>query len=257
MSKSDKDYRELLNFCWSTSKADTAAQCMYKFRRVYGDKVKEASHALSLGSDFHDIIANEIVTRNTCPSVLQQRLDERGGTDPEIYQWAPDIIDFSTKWQALVADNNLEPTIEQKYAMTRDFKKTGFLDKDAYVRGVFDLWALDEANRKLIVVDHKSSKKCISANAVKTHQQLNLYVFMLTKIFSLDWDRAHIALHFIRHNKLVWAGLNRKETEEFGKRYLHFLSVLEDTIVKAYETSNWEKRPGVPCRWCSFRGECE
>lgn len=252
----NKDYSELLDFCWSTSKADCAAQCLHKFKRVYGDKVKESSHALSLGSEFHDVIADQIVARNTDTEKLLAKLDAKGGHDPELYQWVPNIIDFNKKWQQLVIDRGLEPTIEQKYAMTRDFKKTEFLGDDAYIRGVFDLWALDEADKKLIVLDHKSSKKASSSKEVKEHAQLNLYVFMLTKMFSLDWEYAHICLHFIRHNKLVWAKLTRKETEQFGKRYLHFLSILEDRIVKAYETNNWERCPGVYCRWCSFKDEC-
>jgi ATP-dependent exoDNAse (exonuclease V) beta subunit len=223
---------------------------------VYGDNVKEASHALSLGSEFHDVMADEIVSRNTDVDKLIARLDDEGGHDPELYSWVPNIVDFNKRWSSLCAKGSLEATIEQKYAMTRDCKKTGFMSKDAYIRGVFDLWALDEANKKLIVIDHKSSKSAISANAVKEHTQLNLYVYMLTRMFNLDWERAHIALHFVRHNKIVWAGVNQKEMEAFGKRYLHLLSILEDRTVKAYETGNWERTKGVHCRWCSFKGEC-
>lgn len=251
------DYSKLLDFVWSTSKADTATQCLYKFMRVYGDGVKEASHALTLGTDTHDVVAKEILCRNTSEDELLRKLDDKGGVDPELYVMVPNIVAFNTKWQALVDDKGLEPTIEQKYAMTRDFKKTGFFSKDAYIRGVFDLWAMDEADKKLIVIDHKTSKNASSANAVKAHTQLNLYVFMLTKLFNLKWERAHIALHFLRHGKLVWAGLTPKEVEQFGKRYTHYLSALEGTIVKAYETNNWQKCPGVYCRWCSFKDECK
>lgn len=251
------DYSKLLHFCWSTSKADTASQCMYKFMRVYGDGVKESSHALTLGSDFHEIMANELLTRNKDINTLVKRLDEKPGCDPEIYSWSDGIVDFTTKWTDFMETNGFEATIEQKYAMTRDFKKADFFGDDAYIRGVFDLWGLDEKNNRLVVIDHKSSKSASSPAVVKTHNQLNLYVVMLTRLFNLKWDYAHIALHYIRHNKIVWAKLSHKEVDNFEARYLHFLSILEDRVVKAYETSNWERTPGFHCGWCSFKNECQ
>lgn len=241
---------------WSTSKADTAAQCLYKYKRVYIDKVKEESHALTLGSVTHDVIANELLSMNTDENVLIEKLDDMGGVDPELYAMVPNINKFCVYWCNYVKEHDLEPTIEQKYAMTRDCKRTGFLDSDAYIRGVFDLWAFDERRRKLIVIDHKTSKALSSADAVKAHSQLNLYVYMLTKMNNLEWDTADIALHFVRHGKNVWAYITRKDMEEFGARYMHFLAILEERITKAYETNNWERCPGFHCKWCSFKGEC-
>lgn len=241
---------------WSTSKVDTAVSCLYKYNKVYNEKIKEASHALSLGSTFHEVMANEIISKNEDPKLLLATLDSQGEDDPELYSWVPSISSFVKKWNKLLAENNLESTVEKKYAVDRDFKSVDFFSKDAYIRGVFDLWTYDEKNKRLIIVDHKSSKKASSPAQVREHNQLLLYVVMLSNMFNLEWKQAYVALHFVRHAKLVHAWLTHREVDTFLKRYTKLLNVLEERIIECYETGVWERTQGFHCRWCSFKGEC-
>lgn len=242
---------------WSTSKADTANECLYKYKRVYMDKISATGRALWLGSAIHDIQAEELTSRNTDLKVLVSKLDKKGHIDPEIYSMTEAMCNFTKKWLDYVDKNNVEYTVEKKYAITRDLKATSFMAKDVYIRGVIDLWAYDESNKRLIIVDHKTSKAALGVQGVKEHKQLNLYAWMLTKLHNLDWDRANIALNFTRHDKLVWSGLSREEVEDFGIAYCKFLSDLEDRVNECLETSLWPREPGFYCNWCSFKPECK
>lgn len=242
---------------WSTSKADTANECMYKYKRVYVDKVPATGRALWLGSTIHDIQADELISRNTDLKTLVKRLDAKGHVDPEIYAMTEAMCNFTKKWVSYVEEHKLEYSVEKKYAITREFKATEFLAKDVFIRGVIDLWAYDEKAKRLIVVDHKTSKSALNVEGVKNHKQLNLYVWMLTKLYGLEWDRAQFALNFTRHDKLVWSGVSREEMEDFGVAYCKFLNDLEDRVNECLDTGVWPREPGFYCNWCSFKGECK
>ena len=241
---------------WSTSRADCAMQCLYKYNKVYNEKIKESTHALEMGSSIHEIIADEICSRNADPLILQDRLDSIGVEDPEIYAMVPNISGFVGWWNEKAAEEGLEPTIEKQYAVDKDFNRVDFFDKNAYIRGVFDMYAYDEAKKRLIVIDHKSSKSCLSKAKVKAHTQLNLYVAMLTKMFNLDWEIAEICLHYVRFGKQVWADVDKREMEIFAKKYVNLLHVLDDRLFVADATGSWPPSPGFYCGWCSFKNEC-
>ena len=247
---------------WSVSKADTAAQCLYKYKRVYVDKKQLVGHALTLGTKAHSIQADELVAGRADVVALQKSLDNTSISvdpecGPEIYQMLPNISNFVSKWKEIESKYAVKPTIEQQYAITRDGKQTKFLAKDAYFRGVIDLWGFSESQKKLIVIDHKTNKNLSSENAVKGSSQLKMYVWMLTKIHGFEWERAHIALHFLRHGKMVWAGLTNEEANESAEQYLGFLSVLEDRVHEAEENNDWTKQPCFFCKWCQFQRECD
>lgn len=241
---------------WSTSKVDAASACLYKYNKVYNEKIRQVTPALTLGTNVHEIMADELISKNEDENILLDRLDSQGDLDPEVYSMVPNISSFVKKWNALMAKDNLEPTIEKQYAVDRNFKEVGFFDKDAYIRGVFDLWAYDERNKRLLIVDHKTNKACLGKKAVWEYPQLNLYIVMLTKMFNLDWDSAYIALHFLRHGKVVSAWVTREEMDVFFKKYTHLLTVLEERIVSCYERNDWPTCPGFYCNWCGFKGEC-
>lgn len=241
---------------WSTSRADCMMQCLHKYDQVYNHKIKEESHALTLGTSIHEIIADELCSHNDNPEILQDRLDSLGIEDPDIYAMVPNISKFVKDWNERSKRDGLEATIEKQYAVDKNFNMTDFMGSDAYIRGVFDMYAYDEANKRLIVIDHKSSKSCLSKAKVKAHPQLNLYVVMLTRMFNLDWEIAEIALHYVKFGKVVWADLDRNEMEVFEKKYKHLLSILDKRIYDAYENDVWPATPGFYCSWCSFKKNC-
>lgn len=259
--KTQKPPSKTPDMAWSISKADTAMQCMYKFKRVYIDKVPLFGHALTLGSTMHEIQAEEIEQGNTCTKTLQSKLDKtKWATNaeygPEIYGMVPHVVNFVKKWQEIETKYIVKPTIETKYGLTKDFKPTGFLAKDVYFRGIIDLWGFSESTKKLIVMDHKTNKNAMSPAKVKDSIQLNMYVWMLTKIYEFDWERAHIALHFLRHGKIVWAGLNWREVEDKVTQYFGTLKVMEERIAESRKTGEWEPQTSYLCNWCQFKREC-
>jgi hypothetical protein len=241
---------------WSTSKVDAALECPFKFKKIYIDKEEHTGKALILGNLMHKIMADEILAMNTNVEKLVKRVDDLHVTDPEVYKMIPNVTSFVQKWEDLSTRENITATIEKQYAINRDYNEVSYFAPDVFIRGVFDMWSYDENNRRLIVLDHKTNKSTISSAKVKTHNQLNLYVWMLTKMFGLKWDKAHIALHFLRHGKITWAIVTQEEMEAFGIKYVKLLNTLEEQIAEYMETDNWPRTRGFYCRYCSFRNQC-
>lgn len=247
------------NIVWSVSKSDTANQCLYKYKKVYIDKISESSPALILGDRTHLFIAKELtelMRRDPSIAAMQKKLDEENAL-PEIYAMLPHIQEFLVRWKKYCLDNPLEYFVENKYAITKDDKQAeSFFTDDAYIRGVIDLWALDANNKRLIVIDHKTSKKAPSEEEVRNNKQLNLYCWKLTKMFNLKWDRAVIMINAVRHGKLIQVGKTYDDIMTFGEQFKHLLSMLEEKIAICTHHNYWPARKSYTCNWCSFKSEC-
>lgn len=251
----------LSNVAWSISKADTAMQCMFKYNQVYNKKIKLYGHALTLGVRMHDIAADAIEKGVEDPVVIQKKLDATpmasdSSCGPEIYAMVPHVAGFVTKWKKVEEDHLVKPTIEQKYAIDRNLKPVSFMSKNVYFRGVIDLWAHSTHSNKLIVIDHKTNKSVSSANKVRESHQLGMYVWMLTQIHGFDWERAHIALNFLRHGKLVWAGMSMEEARQRAENYMALLTELELKIGECQENNSWPAEKNYLCNWCQFKEGC-
>lgn len=247
-----------LDIAWSTSRADTAEQCLFKYSSTYVNKIQvPQTHALAFGSAAHDIQAKILDDRIESLKTVQSMLDEKKGADPELYKLASYMVEYGKTQREIEAKYGVEFKVENKYGMTKEHKATTFFAKDVYIRLVIDSWAFDEKTGKLFIVDHKTNKAASGPKAVKSHKQLNLYAWALMNMNQLDLKDAHVALNFLRHNRLVWAKLSKNELERFGEYYLEHLSVLEDRVNEAYRENHWPKERGFYCRWCNFRHICE
>ena len=247
-----------LDIAWSTSRADTAEQCLFKYCSTYVHKIQvPQTHALAFGSAAHDIQAKILDDKINEVKAVQKLLDEKKGRDPELYKLASYMVEYGKKQQEIEKKYDVEFKVENKYGMTKDRKVTTFFAKDVYIRLVIDSWAFDDKTGKLFIVDHKTNKSSSSAKAVKEHKQLNLYAWALMNMYNLDLKDAHIALNFLRHNKVVWAKLSKPEVERFGEYYLEYLAGLEARVNEAYRDNHWPKERGFYCRWCNFRHICE
>lgn len=247
---------------WSVSRADTAAQCMFKYKKIYEDGFTIHGKALALGTKMHSIMADELEVDNSDLTLLRKKLENTSYSvdpecGPEIYAMLPNVVKFVSNFRALKEKLEFTPTIEKQYAVTRDWTETKFKGTDAYIRGVIDLWAYSKKDNKLIILDHKTNTNLSSSNKVGESTQLNLYAYMMKRIHNLDVDKAHLSLHFLRHGKTVWYTASFKEIEEKVQKFLHLLSVLEERIIESRETGIWEPNPNFFCKWCNFRDFCE
>lgn len=246
-----------LDVAWSTSRADTAEQCLFKYSSTYVHKIQvPQTHALAFGSAAHDIQA-KILEAGLDLKQAMDYMDSKKDLDPELYKLLPYMVTYGENQRKIESKYGVDFKVENKYGLTKAHDSTTFFAKDVYIRLVIDSWAYDNKTGKLFIVDHKTNKSASGPKAVKEHKQLNLYAWALMKMNNYDLKDAHIALNFLRHNKLVWAKLSRYEIENFGRQYLDYLSMLEDRVNEAYQQDYWPKERGFYCRWCNFRHICE
>lgn len=230
---------------------------MYKYKLQYIDKVTQSTKALELGSAAHTWQERVLKNRILDETALVKMMDDAQVFYPELYQFVPAMVSFAQKWIPFCEENKLEYLVENKYAINRNLEKVGFFDKNVYIRGVFDLWAWNESEKILFIVDHKSNKSSMSENAVGKMPQLKLYALMLTKMFNIEPDIIQVGINLFRHNKLVKALLLPKDVLEFQESYLPHLDALEDKIDECEANGVYPQNPGFYCRWCAYRDKCE
>ena len=281
---------------WSTSRADTAECCKYKYYKVYICKDKQSTAALVLGSLVHDILAQEldaidgidkltseqrkelgedglvklanefVVSNENNDSIysteyltkkIQKAMDKAKAPD-DAYTMLPNVVSFVKKYRdmrlgSLAKGNPLDFKVENKYGITRDLSCTTFFAKDVFVRLVVDMWAYDPETKKLIIMDHKTNKSAGNIEYVRTSEQLNLYAWALTNMFNLEVECAEVALHFVRHGKIVWARLTKEDLDAFGIKYTKKLARLDYEIACCENGNDWPKSFSFHCNWCPYR----
>lgn len=246
------------NITWSLSKVETLLACPFKYSKVYIDKTKETSTALTLGGDIHEVVANSLeVEDSNVDSIIDRMRESYIDTDLELLAMAPHVASFVKTWYAFADPLDMDTVIEKQYALNRQLEQVDFNSPEAYIRGVFDIYGYDYNNEQLVIIDHKSNAKLGGPAYVKKHHQLLLYAFMLIKILKIQPKSIKVGIHFIRFGKIVYADHTPKEVQEFSDRFLHLLMILDERTTLSYETSNWEKQGGWQCSWCSFKAECK
>lgn len=242
---------------WSVSRADCAEQCAYKYKRTKIDKVSDSTVALQFGSQAHDIIAKALEDKSITIGKFKDIIKRTKNLDEQLYDIAQYMYSFTRRAENMATREGIDFIIEKKYGATREFEEASYFARSGlFLRLVVDMWAMDEKNRRLIVIDHKTNKKKSSEAEVRVNKQLNLYVAVLTEMFKLDWDEAYVALNLLRHEQIVWAKITRAEATEFLKEYTKYLDFLDTKISRCEATGVWEQEKGFWCSWCGLRDEC-
>lgn len=281
---------------WSTSRADTAECCKYKYYKVYICKDVQSTHALVLGSLVHDVLAIELdaidgidklsseqkkelgeegltklandfvlskeneeimYTKEALVKKIQAILDKKRAPE-EAYTMLPNMVKFIQSYRgmrlnSLKKNASLDFKVENKYGITSDYKCTTFFAKDVFIRLVVDMWAYDAESKKIVVIDHKTNKSAGNVDYVKNSEQLNLYCWALMHMFDLDVEVAEVALHFVRHGKIVWAKITKQELLDFGVRYQKKLHRLDHEISCCENSNEWPRNVSFHCNWCPYK----
>lgn len=254
---------------WSSSRIDTAETCMYKFSNIYLKGVKESSKSLTTGSLSHEIIA-ELLKSSREPSIefaeellglflpkFKENCDVNEAVD-DVRAMFPYMCSFVRSWKAFLKEHNIKKDrVEKLYSINENLKRASNAScAKPYFRGVIDLWCYDEETKTLYVIDHKTNKAALSANKVREHQQLNLYVAMLTFVYGIKWEHAIIGLNFLRKGKLVQVEVTKEDIKYFMIDFLNRLRYLEQSLRVSCLNGEWEPEPSFKCKWCSFKNEC-
>ena len=134
-------------------------------------------------------------------------------------------------------------SVEQKLALSKDFSKRKWFDKDVWVRGIIDV-SIEHGNR-LFIGDYKTGKPTPDSAQLK-----------LTAAMSFA------ARPWIEHvtNTFIWLKTGDTTTEKFTKDqapeiWQEFMPRVQ-RLQQAVDVNNFPKKPSGLCGWCPVKS-CE
>jgi len=208
-------------FTWSYSTLNSFETCPRKHYHtsIKKDYVEAPSEAMAWGSAVHKAMEERIAKG--------RRL--RNGLD---------------KYEKICAKfDNVKGTViaEQKVCLNENLQPTGYFDKDAWVRGVFDVVVLDDKSAKII--DWKTGKRKPDSEQLKLFAGLALGTYEVDRVTTqFVWLQDKVADRpdeFLREDEAgIW--------EDFLPRVERFK--------ESYIASDWPEKPSGLCRgWCPVK----
>jgi CRISPR/Cas system-associated exonuclease Cas4 (RecB family) len=248
----------LKNGPWSISKAGTIEKCSLQYDFKYGpNKIKEVkpSDESRLGVAVHTALEYAL-TGTAVKLAFQIAADEKELTTDEVEQLQAffDQVDrFVKKMLILRQKQGVMPQnvlIEKQWALTPDFKGTGFFDKrlPPFFRGVVD-YALITRGNDVIIIDHKSGKQ---KDLSYYETQFRSYALMaLAHIPELRGVQT--AINFIQTDKLEWNPYVKASViRETYMPWLieHLTKCCEGLLAPPVAKKGWY------CDWCGYKPIC-
>lgn len=239
---------------WSISKSDLAGKCPYAFHLRYVAKVKraEGTHA-KVGITAHR--AQELILRDKMApnEALEVAVAESPNLTSGEIAATEELKDafgaFTLRMDKFKERFGVEEEFyEQKWAITRDYKRTGYEDADAFFRGIVD-YAMLTKTGYLVVVDHKSGRQ----HPVDYYgRQLDAYAILGQAEFP-DIKGVHASLHYMKTKDLVWHHLRRTDEINGVLRSAH----KEVLARRAEELEGFKPKVNKFCKWCDYLAHCE
>jgi len=202
-------------FAWSYSKLKNFEACPKKHYHVdiLKDCREDESEQLTYGNELHKAIAERIDKKKPLPLPYT----------------------FMEDWAKKVENGPGILLVEQKLAITKDFKKTGYFDRDVWFRGVADV--LRVAGKVALVLDWKTGKivedsvqLALTAQCIFSHYP---EVMKVRSEFIWLKEEATTRGDFSRDDMTgLWAGLYPRV----------------ESMVVAANTTTYPAKPGGLCR---------
>lgn len=246
----------LKNGPWSISKAGVAERCSLQYDFKYGGhKQKEVVtfDFSRLGIAVHTAL--ELALDNVpVRTALLHAADRSELTTNEIEKleaFHDQVVRFVELMDRFKKQHGVKPQHvmrERKWGLTREFKRTGFFDKDVFFRGVVD-YALLTARNDLIIIDHKSGK-----DKPLEYYEPQFRAYCLMALAEMPGIRGvQTAINAIFSDRLDWNKFKSREViqNEYQPWLIKYLS---DASIGLIE----EPKPNVGkhCGFCGYQPLC-
>lgn len=214
---------------WSYSRLSTYRTCPRQFKYKAIDRLPEPpAPALERGIAMHKALEDFVRGKVTkLPADIRHvsknlRAYKRAGADVEIE------LCFNSKWE-----------------------RTGWFDRDAWVRIKIDLQLIGMA--KVELIDHKTGK----VNPERHTEQLELYA-LAALIAVRERDVASTGVWYVDHeDRPRWLALFERSAPMLRREKQRW----KDTVAPLMRDRKFKPTPGYACRWCAFSkakgGPCE
>lgn len=253
---------------WSHSKLKVLEKCPLQFYLKYVLKAKLPDYlaanqdtlARDVGSAAHKILEH-IFSGHTVPSAYALAKNEFVPDKLSEVQWAENlipvennIINFKERIESFKRRHKVKKIYQEvRIGVTKDWKKTGFFDKDVWMRGVIDFVILLE-NGDILLIDWKFGPP--AASGIRFYkQQLNSYAPLFN--YGVSPIRGMTSgIGFIKDGEII---LDEYKDEDQVTRKLKAEVEwnVEGAIEQVKTDGKFEKKPGSQCTYCEFSPWCK
>jgi len=190
-------------FAWSYSALEAFELCPKKYaaEKVYRTVKGKSNAAADYGKEVHAAFEKYLLEGRKLPL--------------DLVQHAP-RLDFL---RGLPGD----AMPEQRLALTRDLRPTGFFDPDVWVRGIVDFAKHDD--NTLVIVDHKTGK------LKDGFDQLELMAAMMSCYLS-EVDGFALAYYWTKHKRFTRTKLTKVEMPAVWNKFLPRVMRMEEAVKK-------------------------
>ncbi len=134
---------------------------------------------------------------------------------------------------------------EIKFGVTKSFNRTGFFDKDCWVRGVLDVAVVGAKTG--VVLDWKSGKPKVDSDQLKLFSAagFGMYPFLQKIKAGYVW---------LEHDKIDTETYVREDVPEIWNEFIPRVRRMEIAL----QRNDWPVKPSGLCGWCPVgRNKCE
>lgn len=215
---------------WSYSRLSTWTQCPFKAKLLLIDKMQEPKNAaMERGDDIHKKL---------------EMYMEKGGRLPKEAGIYKDMLKdirqnrAKNKYEAISA--------EMQVAFNKDLKQVDWFDKDAWLRGIIDLYIL-ESNDKAVIIDYKTGRR---KNEHTEQADMYAAIFYLLNKDTFD-KNGTITVKFLyvdqpAATEMLEKTYNLNSAKKHLQRFVKLGTAMTSDI-------SFKKKPSNKCRWCHFR----
>lgn len=226
---------------WSFSRWSDYIKCAYKAGLKHVMKMKEPPNpAMDRGQDIHDDAA-----AYTCPTYRFEKATQltparkkyQKGTFP------PSLINIKKE---LTAIRKAAPNVEQQWAFTSDWVRTGWFDRNVVCRIKVDAYYFGKvvAGKMVYIEDYKSGKP----HPEEQMPQLELYILGAFLMFP-DVQFAEARFLYTDHPDDHKAYTLENTPEEVAR----LKKLWAGRTIKMLNDTRFAPTPSRFCQWCPFR----
>lgn len=251
---------DVLNLApWSVSMAGLAVECSYAFDLRYRQRQKSkeaAPEAQTIGTVVHAVLENALqgIAIDRAFRAAIEAYDLTFALKEETLLFREAVEDFIRRIDSFCKQFKVKTRLpERKYAITPDFRPTGFFDKKGLFRGVADVTLITEDGIG-VVLDHKTG----AHKPLSMHQkQLNSYaVLLLAQQPNLREVRTGV--HYVggdpqpNGKRVVWANPHTAEVIRTRLRQ----ELVEHLVLATRQAQSVATKRGWMCNFCGYKSIC-
>ena len=202
---------------WSLSKAQTAVNCPYKFRKQYIEKAKGSAEPKSsaglIGTAVHKVLERALKNKTVTDAFAEALVgDELTTVEKEdVKSFAHNVRAFCERMDKFKQQQKVTKTyVEHKFGLSTDLEPVGFFDNSrVFFRGVWDL-GMVTASKYVVIIDHKTG----APQPIQKYQD-QMWAYALSALSTEpDLRGVQPAIHFVGTEEIAWNKMiNRGQIE--------------------------------------------